>query len=242
MVPNPFRLVTRILPGRGGSETDASEDASTRDPVASGSSEAAASTGPDDRELETEREPQAEYGRDAEGEEAEADRSGADEPAEHDAPEADATETDDERRAGDGGNGSGGAEDISDIPAPSVGPHTTFRREDPEERLARHEQSDVDAMGLDKRREVVGGSYGPSIARQATLYGLFLLVVGLIVVGAILAVNEFDQPPAQEKYEAPWKGSTDPAKPSEIDFPRESAPGQVPVEPDSSSKGGADRA
>ena len=43
-------------------------------------------------------------------------------------------------------------EDVSDITAPSIGPSTTIEREPPEDRLARHEQSDVDAMGLDKRR------------------------------------------------------------------------------------------
>jgi hypothetical protein len=100
-----------------------------------------------------------------------------------------------------------GEQDLSDTPAPSVGPHTTFEKEDPEERLSRHEQSDVDAMGLDKRREVVGGSYSPSLARQLTMYGLFLLVVAALVVGVLVAINEFDQPPAKYADKAPWVGS-----------------------------------
>jgi len=185
---------------------------------------------------------------DAGPEAAEADdRPETDEPEPDDTPQgeegpaATGTSEDDEAEADEPTAASEGAEDISDTPAPSVGPHTTFEREDPEKRLARHDQSGVDAMGLDKRREVVGGSYGPSLARQATLYGIFVLVVGLLVVGGILAVNEFDQPPEQETYEAPWKGTTNPARASEIDFPREIAPRQVPVEPDSTSKGGADR-
>ena len=53
-------------------------------------------------------------------------------------------------------------EDLSDTTAPSIGPNTTFEKDDPEERLARHEQSDVDAMGLDKRREVIGGTTAPA--------------------------------------------------------------------------------
>ena len=106
-----------------------------------------------------------------------------------------------------------GVVDISDTPAPSVGPHTTFEKPPPEERLAGHEQSDIDAMGLDKRREVIGGSYGPSIARQATMYGLFLLVVVAIAFGFKLAVDEFDQPPEQYKDEAPWTNSQRPPDP-----------------------------
>ena len=67
--------------------------------------------------------------------------------------------SDEERdRTDDDGKG----EDLSDTTAPSIGPNTTFEKDDPEERLARHEQSDVDAMGLDKRREVIGGSYSAS--------------------------------------------------------------------------------
>ncbi len=59
---------------------------------------------------------------------------------------------------------SGGTEtiDISDTPAPSIGPNTTFDKRPAEERLAGHEQSDQDAMGLEKRRQVIGGTYGPS--------------------------------------------------------------------------------
>src|SRR5688500_17873824 len=66
---------------------------------------------------------------------------------------------------GQGSEGKAGAENMSGTTAPSIGPHTTFEREDPEERLARHEQSTEDAMGLDKRRTVVGGQYGASAAK-----------------------------------------------------------------------------
>jgi hypothetical protein len=64
--------------------------------------------------------------------------------------------------------------------------------------------SDTDAMGLDKRRQIVGQSYGPSLARQLTLYGLFLLFVVVLVVGAMIAINELDQPPDRIEAQAPW--------------------------------------
>jgi hypothetical protein len=88
--------------------------------------------------------------------------------------------------------------------APSVGPHTTFDRRPPEERLAGHEQSDTDAMGKEKRREVVGHSYGPSIARQAALYGIFVAVTAVLVIGFVLLAGKLDQAPESYEDLAPW--------------------------------------
>jgi hypothetical protein len=95
-------------------------------------------------------------------------------------------------------------EDISDTTAPSIGPDTVIEREPVEERLARHDQSDVDAMGQDKRREVVGKSYGPSKARQLTLYLIFVVVVVAIGFGVKLLVDKYDQPPKHFANAAPW--------------------------------------
>jgi len=100
--------------------------------------------------------------------------------------------------------GTDGPQDISDTPAPSVGPNTKIEREPPEERLAKHEQSDVDAMGLDKRREVVGGSYGPSFGKQATLYGGAIAIFAIIVIGFILLAGQLDKAPETSEDEAPW--------------------------------------
>ncbi len=79
-----------------------------------------------------------------------------------------------------------------------------IEREDPEKRLARHEQSDTDAMGLDKRREVIGGRYNASVARQATTYGAVVAVIAALVVGAILLVSSADAPPDKYPDKAPW--------------------------------------
>ncbi len=95
-------------------------------------------------------------------------------------------------------------ENISDTTAPSIGPDTVIEREPAEERLARHDQSDVDAMGQDKRREVVGHSYGPSLARQGLLYLIFVVVVVAIGFGVSLLVDKYDQPPKHFAAEAPW--------------------------------------
>ena len=97
------------------------------------------------------------------------------------------------------------AEEAKKVAAPSVGPNTVIEREPVEERLARHEQSEVDAMGLDKRRPVVGQSYGPSKTRQLALYGIFLAVVAALVIGGIILVGKLDTGVGKHvPHSAPW--------------------------------------
>jgi hypothetical protein len=114
--------------------------------------------------------------------------------------------SDQERGPGEEGGSEkkAGPQDMSGTTAPSIGPHTTFEREDPEERLARHEQSTEDAMGLDKRRTVVGGQYGASAAKQATLYGGALAIIAALVIGFIILVGALDKAPAESEDAAPW--------------------------------------
>jgi hypothetical protein len=114
--------------------------------------------------------------------------------------------------------------DISDTVAPSIGPHTTVTRPVHHEPVA-HEQSEVDAMGLDKRREVVGKSYGPSAGRQLTMYGIFLAVLAALVFGGKLLADELDKPPEQVEDQAVWTGNDEPAAP--IDF---RPAGNIPTE------------
>jgi hypothetical protein len=106
-------------------------------------------------------------------------------------------------------------DNASEITAPSIGPNTVIEHEDAEDRLARHEQSEVDAMGQDKRRAVVGNSYGPSIGQQARLYGVALGVVAALVIGFILLANKLDAPPDKIQAKAPWVGTEKPPKPLE---------------------------
>jgi hypothetical protein len=133
------------------------------------------------------------------------DEEGAAEPANE------ADDAQEGQRAGDGTE----TVDISDTVAPSIGPHTTVTRPVHSEPVA-HEQSDVDAMGLDKRREVVGKSYGPSTARQLTMYGIALAVLAALVIGGKLLADELDQPPDQVEDQAVWTGNE--TEPTDIDF------------------------
>jgi hypothetical protein len=142
------------------------------------------------------------------------------------------TSDEDDGRAGNGGNGntdSGGdrperAEDgerardepqresgpsgdrpEQKISAPSLGPNTVIEREPVEERLARHEQSTEDAMGHEKRRSVVGQSYGPSKARQFAVYLGFLAIVAALAVGGFILVGSLDTSVGKDVPQtAPW--------------------------------------
>ena len=111
---------------------------------------------------------------------------------------------DDERDEGREEDGGGDREE-QQVSAPSLGPKTNIEREPVEERLARHEQSDVDAMGLDKRRPVIGQSYGPGKARQFAVYLGVLAVVAVLVVGGIILVGSLDKPVGKDvPNSAPW--------------------------------------
>ena len=108
-----------------------------------------------------------------------------------------------ESRERDDANGSDRPE--QQVSAPSLGPNTVIEREPVEERLARHEQSEVDAMGLDKRRGVVGESFGPSKTRQLAVYVAFLAVVAVLVVGGFLLVGALDTSVGKDvPNSAPW--------------------------------------
>ena len=107
------------------------------------------------------------------------------------------------RSSGDGDDDGQRAE--QKISAPSLGPNTVIEREPVEERLARHDQSEVDAMGKDKRRPVVGQSYGPSKTRQLALYGVFLAVIAALAVGGIILIGSLDTSVGKNvPNSAPW--------------------------------------
>jgi hypothetical protein len=128
--------------------------------------------------------------------------------------------------ATDGVRGGTAEVDAIAITAPSVGPNTVIEKDDPEERLARHEQSDTDAMGLDKRRQVVGERYSPTIRRQLAMYGIFLAIVAAIAFGCIVLANELDKAPKNHPDKAPWAQADAPnIPPKPIDFPNYGNPG-----------------
>jgi hypothetical protein len=59
-------------------------------------------------------------------------------------------------------------------------------------------------MGQDKRRQVVGHSYGPTKRRQLAYYGIFLAFVVVAYLGFRVAVGQLDKAPANNPDQAPW--------------------------------------
>jgi hypothetical protein len=59
-------------------------------------------------------------------------------------------------------------------------------------------------MGQDKRRQVVGHSYGPSRRSQLIFFAAVAAVAVVIVGGWTLAVAAFDTAPESYPDEAPW--------------------------------------
>ena len=72
------------------------------------------------------------------------------------------------------------------------------------EQSTAHKPSDVDAMGQDKRRQVVGHTYAPTRARIVTRFVIFFAVLALLLFGAKIAVDRLDQAPDKVSAEAPW--------------------------------------
>jgi hypothetical protein len=97
--------------------------------------------------------------------------------------------------------------DTGEPTAPSIGAHTKIEHVPPEERLAGHEHSTEDAMGLDKRREVKGQTYGPTKTRVIMSFVVFFAIVGVVFIGLLFLVDRLDQPPETVEAKAPWTAS-----------------------------------
>ncbi len=125
--------------------------------------------------------------------------------------------------------------------APSAANIDELEKFEPSEEAKRHEPSDVDAMGQDKRRQVVGHSYGPSRRSQIMFFVAVASVAVVVVGGWLVLVGLFDKPPTHFKDSAPW--STTPvsaslaaeqsAKPVSPLSPCGEPGGQYPIPPES---------
>jgi hypothetical protein len=71
----------------------------------------------------------------------------------------------------------------------------------------RHIPSFVDAMGQDKRRQVVGHSYGPTRRSQIMFFVAVATVLVVIVGGWVTLVGLFDKPPTHFTDSAPWSAT-----------------------------------
>jgi hypothetical protein len=104
--------------------------------------------------------------------------------------------------------------------APSSADISKLEKFEASEEAKEHEPSSVDAMGQDKRRQVVGHSYGPS-ARSQLMFFVAVAVVGVVFIGGyFLLVGIFDTPPTHFSDKAPWSTTlTDPQLAAEQNTP-----------------------
>jgi hypothetical protein len=101
-------------------------------------------------------------------------------------------------------------------------------RRPPARAVAAEHESKIDAMGLDKRRQVGGGTYGPSNQRVIMRFVAFFAVVALLLVGLKIAVDKLDEPPADNPAAAPWAQPNSP-QPKPQDPLSGDPPGASPV-------------
>lgn len=74
-------------------------------------------------------------------------------------------------------------------------------------------RSELDAMGKDKRRQVIGGTYGPTRTRIFATFATTFAVIAVLVIGFYLLAKELDQPPETNQVEAPWSAPDAPQRP-----------------------------
>jgi hypothetical protein len=98
----------------------------------------------------------------------------------------------------------GGREDRVLGAAPSSPDIRKLQLLEPSDEAKAHEPSSVDAMGRDKRRPVVGHSYGPSARTQLMFFVAVGIVLVVVVGGWLSLVALFDKPPTHFTDRAPW--------------------------------------
>jgi hypothetical protein len=88
--------------------------------------------------------------------------------------------------------------------APSAANIEELEKFEASDEAKRTEPSDVDAMGQDKRRQVIGHSYGPSRRSQIMFFVAVAAVLIIVVGGWFALVAAFDNPPSDSNGGAPW--------------------------------------
>lgn len=80
------------------------------------------------------------------------------------------------------------------------------------------EPSDVDAMGNDKRRPVIGQQYGATVRKRLLVYGAVVAVVVIAVVVFLTVVTGYDNRDQPVEDTAPWAQADNTEPPRDVDF------------------------
>ena len=96
---------------------------------------------------------------------------------------------------------------------------------------SKEESGDVDAMGLDRRRAVVGQQYGATVRKQLLVYGIFLAVVVGVGILFLTVVSNVDNKEIPLEDTAPWTAANASQEaPRDVDFPRNGPQDTIPVD------------
>lgn len=91
--------------------------------------------------------------------------------------------------------------------APSSADIESLEKMEASDEAKEHQPSDVDAMGQDKRREIVGHAYGPSRKSQVIFFVAAAAVLVIVFGGYALAIATFDQPADEYPDKSPWSAA-----------------------------------
>ncbi len=97
--------------------------------------------------------------------------------------------------------------------APSAPDIKKLEKFEPSDEAKATEPSETDAMGKDKRREVIGHSYGPSRRSQILAFGGFFAVMAVLLIGGKMLADKADEPPETNPDQAPWSAPDAPQRP-----------------------------
>ena len=82
-------------------------------------------------------------------------------------------------------------------------------------------RSDQDAMGNDKRRQVIGGQYGATVRKRVVIYGIAIAVIVSAVILSLTVVSNIDDKEIPLEDTAPWTAAdAAPEPPRDVDFSR----------------------
>jgi hypothetical protein len=100
----------------------------------------------------------------------------------------------------------------------------------PEEGLGEEAgRTDLDAVGNDKRRQVVGQQYGDSARKRLLFYGISVLVIVLAIVVFLTVIRGIDDRDIPLRDTAPWAAEDAPQiPPRDIDFMRNGPGNTIP--------------
>jgi hypothetical protein len=98
--------------------------------------------------------------------------------------------------------------------APSGANIDELEKIEPSDEAKAAEPSSTDAMGQDKRREVIGHAYGPSTRSQLLVLGAVVGTFVLLGLGGKLLADHSDKTPKTNPDKAPWSKADAPQTPA----------------------------